>query len=33
MGERKDALRVSFDKKLKLEFHCTKAAGDAGLPA
>ena len=29
MGEsRKDALRVNFDKKLKLEFHGTKVTSD-----
>ncbi len=32
MGERKkDALRVNFDRKLKLEFHGVKVTGDAGL--
>ncbi len=32
MGEtRKDALRLNFDCKLKLEFHGTKVIGDAGL--
>ena len=32
MGEsKKDALRVSFDKKLKLEFHGVKVTSDAGL--
>ncbi len=31
MGEaRKGALRLNFDSKLKLEFHGTKVAGDAG---
>ena len=31
MGERrKDALRVSFDRKLKLEFHATKVTSAAG---
>ena len=31
MGKsRKDALRVNFDKKLKLEFHRTKVTSDAG---
>jgi len=31
MGEsRKDALRVNFDKKLKLEFHGVKVTSDAG---
>jgi hypothetical protein len=30
MGEGiKDALRVNFDRKLKLEFYVTKAASDA----
>ena len=30
MGEsRKDALRVDFDRKLKLEFHGTKVTSDA----
>ena len=31
MGEsRKDALRVNFDRKLKLEFHGVKVTSDAG---
>jgi len=31
MGEnRKDALRVNFDRKLKLEFHGTKVTRDTG---
>ncbi len=34
MGERrKDALRVNFDRKLKVELHGTKVTGDAGLLA
>jgi hypothetical protein len=32
MGEsQRDALRVDFDKKLKLEFHGTKVTNDGGL--
>ena len=34
MGERcKDALRVDFDRKLKVEFHGTKVTSDVGLLA
>ena len=33
MGEsKKDALRVNFDKKLKLEFHGVKVTGDGCPP-
>jgi len=32
MGEsKKDALRVNFDRQLKLEFHGVKVTSDAGL--
>jgi len=32
MGERcKDALRVNFERKLKVEFHKTKLTGDTSL--
>jgi len=34
MGERrKDALRVNFDRKVKLEFHGVKVTSDASLLA
>ena len=34
MGEsKKDALRVNFDRKLKLEFHGVKVTSDTGLLA
>jgi hypothetical protein len=34
MGERrKDALRVTFARRVKLEFHGTKVTSDAGLLA
>jgi len=29
--EKKDALRINFDRKLKLEFHGVKVTSDAGL--
>jgi len=32
-GSKKDAMRVNFDKKLKLEFHGVKVTSDAGLLA
>ncbi len=31
MQEKKDALRVNFDRKLKLEFHGVKVTSNAGL--
>ena len=34
MGERcREAIRVDFDRKLKMEFHGTKVTRDAGLLA
>ena len=32
-AERRDALRLDFNRKLKLEFHGTKVISDAGLLA